>query len=322
MAGERDRSTPVLLGDVGGTNARLALYMDGRLAPISHFSVAENPDPIALIARFLEQQSAARRPARAVLAAAGPVAPDGRRVNVTNSPWALDAARLEADLGIGRVLLVNDFAAIAWALTRLGRQDLLQIGPGEARAGAPCTILGPGTGLGVAHLLTVAGRPVVLATEGGHATMAAADAEEARILDQVREHCGHVSAERVLSGAGLVNLHEAVVVLAGRQPHAQTPEMITGHAAEGCGDCDRSVELFLAMLGSFAGNLALTLDARGGVYIAGGIVPRLVGRLETSRFRERFESKGRFVELLRRIPTRMIRREDVAFEGLIAVSEQ
>ncbi len=322
MAGEQGGGTVVLLGDVGGTNVRLALSLDGRLAPIGHFAVAEHPDPILLIAGFLEERGVASPPARAVFAAAGPVAPDGRRVRVTNSAWTLDAARLEGELGIGNVRLVNDFAANAWALMRLRDEDLLQVGPGERCPGAPCTILGPGTGLGVAHLLTVEGRAMVLATEGGHATMPAADAEEARIFDRIRERCGHVSAERVLSGAGLVNLHEAVAVLAGRRPHARSPEMVTGHAGEGCADCGRSVELFLAMLGSFAGNLALTLDARGGVFIAGGIVPRLAARLAASRFRERFEAKGRFSDLLRRIPTCLIRREDVAFDGLIAFSEQ
>jgi len=313
---------PVLLGDVGGTNARLALYADGRLAPVTHFGVAEHPDPIALIRRFLADAAPGACPSQAVFAAAGPLADDQRSVRLTNSPWHLDADETERALGIDRVRLVNDFAAIAWALTRPAALDLLQIGPGTPIPGAPCTVVGPGTGLGVAHLIIVDGRPVVLATEGGHATMPAGDAEESAILDRVRARHGHVSGERVLAGDGLVNLHDAVTTLAGHSPHARTPETITAHAAQGCADCTRTLEVFFSLLGGFAGNLALTLEARGGVFIAGGIVPKLADRLLASPFRARFEAKGRHRDRQRLVPTYLIRRTDCAFDGLIALSEQ
>lgn len=315
-------SDPVLLGDVGGTNARLAILSDDGLGPITRYEVADHPDPLALFRSFIAQGSGTARPLQAVFAVAGPIADDGRSVQITNSPWLLSTGALESGLGLARVRLVNDFAAIAWSLTRLAAADLLQVGPGIPIAGAPRSVLGPGTGLGVAHLLMVEGRPLVLATEGGHATMPAADAEEAALLDFIRVRYGHVSGERVLSGDGLMNLHEAVTALAGRQPHADSPEIVTAHGAAGCAECRRTIDVFLAMLGSFAGNLALTVDARGGVFIAGGIAPRLADRLASSPFRPRFELKGRHAQRMRAIPTYLISKPDVAFDGLMALAGQ
>lgn len=315
-------SCPVLLGDVGGTNARLALLADGCLGTIMRYEVADYPDPLALLRGFVAREAGNAQPLQAVFAVAGPIADDGRSVQVTNSPWLLSAEAIETALDLSRVRLVNDFAAIAWSLTRLGGEDLLQIGPGTPIAGAPRTVLGPGTGLGVAHLLTVDGHPVVLPTEGGHATMPAGDADEAAILGFIRARYGHVSGERVLAGEGLINLHEAVTTLAGRQPHAASPEVVTAHAAAGCADCRRTIDVFLSMLGSFAGNLALIMDARGGVFIAGGIVPRLADHLAVSPFRARFESKGRHGRRMRAMPTYLIRKQDVAFDGLMALAGQ
>jgi len=312
----------VLLGDVGGTNARLALVADGRLGPIRRFEVADHPDPIALFRRLIAEEGEGRRPDQAVFAVAGPIADDGRSVQITNATWFLSADRIEAGLGMSRVRLVNDFAAIAWSLPRLGGDDLLQVGPGEPIAGAHCTVVGPGTGLGVAHLVTFDGRPSVIATEGGHATMAPADAYESAVLDHIRARFGHVSGERVLAGEGLVNLHQAVTSLAGGTPHANSAGQVTAHAQSGCADCGKAVELFLSLLGNFAGSLALILDARGGVFIAGGIVPRIADQLAASPFRARFEAKGRHSNRMQRIPTYLIRKADVAFDGLISLSEQ
>ncbi len=313
---------PVLLGDVGGTNARLALFADGRLGRVTRFDVADHPDPVALFRHFIETESGNARPGQAVFAVAGPIADDGRSVQITNAPWLLSADGIEKALDLPRVRLVNDFAAIAWSLPRLGEPDLMQIGPGVPMPDANRTVLGPGTGLGVAHLVTVAGRPAVIATEGGHATMAPADHYESAVLDHIRARFGHVSGERVLAGEGLVNLHHAVTALAGNAPHAGTAEQVTVHAGSGCADCGRALELFLSMLGNFAGSLALTLDARGGVFIAGGIVPRIADRLAASPFRARFEAKGRHSGRMRQVPTYLIRKRDVAFEGLVSLSEQ
>lgn len=315
-------SGPVLLGDVGGTNARLAMLTDDGLGPITRYEVADHPDPLALFRSFIAREAGDARPRQAVFAVAGPIADDGRSVQVTNSPWLLSAGAIESALDLDRVRLMNDFAAIAWSLTRLADADLLQVGSGTPIAGAPRSVLGPGTGLGVAHLLMAEGHPLVLATEGGHATMPAADADEAAILDFIRARYGHVSGERVLSGDGLINLHEAVTGLAGHRPHADSAETVTAHGAAGCAECRRTIDVFLAMLGSFAGNLALTIDARGGVFIAGGIVPRLADHLASSPFRPRFELKGRHAERMRAIPTYLIRKPDVAFDGLMALAGQ
>lgn len=310
-----------LLGDIGGTNARLAVF-DRRLGGIEVFEVADHPDPVALFRAFLRESGVTGTLDQAVFAVAGPLADDGRSCQLTNSPWRLDADEIAAGLGIARVRLVNDFAAIAWALTRVEEDDLVKIGRGTPLDGGPRSVVGPGTGLGVAHLLTVDGRPVVLPTEGGHATMAPADESEGAILDRIRLRHGHVSGERVLSGDGLVNLHDAITSLAGRAPHADHAGLITAHATAGCADCLRTLEVFFSMLGTFAGNVALTLDSRGGVFIAGGIVPRLVDRLMASPFRARFEAKGRHSSRLRLVPTYLIRRTDVAFDGLIAMAGQ
>lgn len=310
-----------LLGDIGGTNARLAIF-DGDLGEVVIFEVADHPDPIALFRGFLLRSGLKGSLDQAVFAVAGPLADDGRSCQLTNSPWRLAADEIADALGSGRVRLVNDFAAIAWALTRLEEDDLAKIGPGSPLPGAPRSVVGPGTGLGVAHLLTIDGRPVVLPTEGGHATMPPADEREAAILDWIRARHGHVSGERVLAGDGLVNLHDAITTLAGRAPHAENAESITAHANTGCTDCLETIEVFFSMLGTFSGNVALTVDSRGGVFIAGGIVPRLADRLPSSPFRERFEAKGRYSSRLSVVPTYLIRRTDVAFDGLIAMAGQ
>jgi len=311
----------VLLADIGGTNARLALYRDGWLGRPARFAVADYANPLDLFQRFLRETTPERAITAAILAGAGPVLDEGRRLELTNSSWILAVDEIARGLGIREVRLVNDFAAVAWSLERLTAADLGQVGGGTTRAGAVRTVLGPGTGLGVAHLLTVEGRPHVLPTEGGHATMPAANAEEAAVLDSIRARLGHVSGERVLSGDGLVNLHRACAELAGRAAHVHSGEDVTAHASAGCPDCGRAVGLFLGMLGTFAGNLALTADARGGVFIAGGIVPRLRSLLPGSAFRERFEAKGRYRSYLRSIPTFVILKPDVAFEGLAALAD-
>jgi len=168
-------------------------------------------------------------------------------------------------------------------------------------------LLGPGTGLGVSGLLSTPAGPVPVVGEGGHATLAAADAGEARVLDWLRDELGHVSAERVLSGAGIVNLHRAASALAGRPAEELDAAAITARAVGGSDPVAvEAVELFLAFLGGFAGNLALTLGARGGVFIAGGIVPRLGDRIDRSLFRQRFEAKGRFRPYLEAIATRVV----------------
>jgi glucokinase len=208
---------------------------------------------------------------------------------------------------VDRLLVLNDFAALAHGLPSARADELRTVGGGAALEGEPMALLGPGTGLGVAGLLNTPAGPVPVAGEGGHATLAPADAGEERVLSWLRDEFGHASAERVLSGAGLVNLHRAVCVLGGGRCEDLGPAAITARAvAASDAACVETAELFLAFLGGFAGNLALTLGARGGVFIAGGIVPRLLELIDRSSFRLRFEDKGRFRPYLEAIATRVV----------------
>ena len=302
-----------LVADIGGTNARFAIARDGRYDGFVTVAAADHPNLAAAITDYLSSVPTADRPQEAALSIAGPV--EGDMIQFTNHPaWDFSRQALAECFGFERVIALNDFAAAALALPYLAPGDLDAIGGGQARARAPLAILGPGTGLGMGGLVPGPGGVwIPLAGEGGHATMAAVDMHEDRILAVLREKFGHVSAERVLSGQGLVNLHDALARLEGSEPPARTPAGITetDHPL-----CRSAVDSFAAMLGSVAGNLALTLGAVGGVYIGGGIVPRLGPRFAESDFRKRFENKGRFRDYLAAIPTWVIKHPNPAMVGL------
>ncbi len=310
-----------LLADIGGTNARLALQRDGAMGPVSRFAVADHPDLESVVRAFLAGQRPAPVVDRAAIALAGPVqSGEGR---LTNGVWRVSARALAHHFGWHPVRLLNDFAALALALPRLGPDDLAPVGDGTPERGATLAVLGPGTGLGMAGLVPARPAPVPLVGEGGHATLPAADAREAAILAALRDELDHVSAERVLSGEGLVRLHRAVAAVDGSAaPDPNHPAAIID-AARACEPvAAATLEAFCGFLGSVAGNLALTLGARGGVFVAGGMVPRFVDLLERSPFRERFEAKGRMRDYLARIPTQVITREGPALLGLAAVLEE
>lgn len=309
---------PALLADIGGTNARLALAVAGRIRSLETLAVGEFSGPADAIRAFLARTRPEAAPSVAILALAGPV--DGGRGHLINGAWRFDAATLAGELGIPRVILVNDFAVLARGLPELTAADLHRVGGGDAVAEAPRVVLGPGTGLGVAAFVPVGGG-IVLETEGGHATLSAEDGREAEILSVLRDRHGHVSAERVLSGSGLELLYEALRGIDGfGGPAHRTAEAITKRAL--AGDCRASravLDTFCAMLGAFAGNVALMIGARGGVYVAGGIVPRFPEFLARSEFRPRFEAKGRFRQWLSAIPAYVVTRPNPAFAGLLAM---
>ena len=308
-----------LLGDIGGTNARFALYDGNTLGPVSHRVVADFVAPVEAIRDVLARNEG-DQPSAAIFAVAGPVE-DGR-ASLTNGRWSFVAAELRTTLHLEAVHLVNDFAAQAYAIPALTEEDVQRIGGGRADPVAPVAVIGPGTGLGVAGLIPGTEGPTVLVTEGGHVTMAPADAEEGRLLDRLRATFGHVSAERVLSGPGLVNLYQAIAGLEGRDVPERTPEDITQMALDGdCSTSAQSLDTFCAMLGTMAGNLALSLGANGGVYLTGGIVPRIVDRLARPAFRERFEAKGRFAGYLAEIPTFVVTTPYPALIGLARLAE-
>jgi glucokinase len=310
-----------LVADIGGTNARFALIdSDGTIKHPWRCMVEEYASLAGAIEAYLSQASA-ERPAQAALAVAAPIT--GDQVSMTNHPaWSFSIADMRRDLGLRRLRVVNDFTANALAIPHLDEASRLQIGPGAPTPGAPIGLIGPGSGLGVSGLVSTPSGPTPVEGEGGHATMSPTNEIECAVLDLLRKRYGHVSAERVLSGPGLVNLYEALCQLSGvpARPYgaAQVTDPVTWNADACAKD---AVAMFCAMLGTVSGNLALTFGARGGVYIAGGIVPKLGARFLQSQFRTRFESKGRFESYLQKIPTYVITHPTLALLGASALLE-
>lgn len=298
---------PRLLGDIGGTNARWA-WQPSPGAAIQDVSVrpcAANASLHESAAAYLADKGHAR-PVWVGIGIATAVTSD--RVEMTNHSWGFSIAELKHALGAERCLVINDFTALAMSLTALAPSDLRQIGAGRAVAGATMGLIGAGTGLGVSGLVPQGnGRWSAISGEGGHVTLAATDDHEAAILAVLRQRFGHVSAERVLSGAGLVNLYGALCALSGTTERALSPSDVTDAALHGSDPlCAQAVQRFTAFLGNAAGNLALTLGAYGGVYVGGGIVPRLGQQFDGALFRQHFESKGRFTDYLKAMPTSVI----------------
>jgi glucokinase len=308
----------VLLGDIGGTNARLALATDSVLGPITSFEVSQFTRFTDVLDLFLREDRRRSRLRDALFSIAAPI--HGERCTLTNSPWVIDAIELQAAFGL-RSRLLNDFAAVAHSLPLLSPTDLSEVGGSAADKTSPMAVLGPGTGLGVACLIRRTDKPVVITSEGGHATLAATCDREDQIIQHLRQRFGHASAERAVSGPGLENIYLAIGALDKVETALQNATQITRSALSG--ECKIAVEalnVFCAFLGSFAGNIALTFDARGGVYIAGGISPRIVSFMRRSQFRTRFEAKGRFREYLKEISVNVITHPAAAFVGLTSIS--
>lgn len=295
-----------LVGDVGATYARFCLVKpDGGLADIASLPSREHANLVDALGTYLDGFKGSR-PRQALLAVAGTSV--GDRVTLTNNPaWSFSIEELRKDIGLGRLRVVNDLYAQAAAIPHLAECERTKVGGGTAVDNAPLGLIGPGTGLGVSALVPTGSGPMPVAGEGGHVTMAAADAREGAVLDRLRGRFGHVSAERLLSGPGLVNIYGALCEVSDRVAGSLTPAEITDprtHAADAC--AREATAMFCEMLGTVAGNLALTLGARGGIYIVGGIVPRLGEAFARSQFRERFEAKGRMRGYLAAIPTYVV----------------
>jgi glucokinase len=303
----------LLVADIGGTGSRLALMTSkGPVsAPVTYIN-SEFDSFDAILSDFLQQLP--QQPTSAALSVAGPV--HNHSVTMTNLGWTLDSATLATQFGFTAVHIMNDFAALAWATLELGTADLQQIGGGQVLAAGNRGILGPGTGLGVSGLARAGQDWAVVAGEGGHVTLAATTAEEARLIAHVTKEYGHCSAERLLSGPGLVTLYE----LNGGE--RCTAETITRLAEEGDARALQTLEQFSQLLGTVAANLALTLGASGGIYLGGGILPAIADLFAASGFRERFEAKGRFKNYLAEIPTYIISAAHPSFRGLFAYVQQ
>lgn len=296
-----------LLADVGGTNARMA-WQDGPGAPIEHIQVlpvAQHASLQAAIHVYLRHIG--RQPGAAAIAMANPVT--GDHVQMTNHDWSFSQSALREDLGLATLRVLNDFTALALALPHLPATDVRQVGGGAAVPDAAIALLGAGTGLGVSGLLPDGtGGWVPIAGEGGHVTLPAASARERVVMDALVARHGHASAERVASGTGLLDTFQILCEADGMDAGAFTSAAAVSEAAlQGRHpQALEAMEMFCGVLGAVAGNLALTLGARGGVYIGGGVVPRLGTWFDGSPFRERFEAKGRFQAYLRAIPVWVI----------------
>jgi glucokinase len=305
-----------LIADIGATTTRCTLLNDKgqELAP----EIFENQDftgVAGVLSVYLDHRRASDRPTRAALAVAAPIV--GDEVEMVNIDWRFSQRDLKEKLGLKRLQVVNDFAAIAWALPLLTPADVVRIGGGESVPRMTLAALGPGSGLGVSALVPAADSWALMTGEGGHVSMPATTREEQDVIALLRERFdGHCSAERVLSGPGLVNLYVALAELAGRGRPTVTPEDVTNLAKQSEPMARKTLAMFFAMLGTVASNLAVTTGARGGVFVAGGIVPRLVDQLRKSEFRARFEAKGRYRRYLAAIPTCVVTAELPAFRGL------
>ncbi len=297
---------PRLVGDVGGTHARFGWVQEAGsgITEVDAFLCDDQSGVEAAVTRYLAAHRLAS-PRSGAIGIAAPVG--GDVVAMTNRGWTFSIGDLQRRLGLGRLLVINDYAALAHALASLRPDDVRRVGAGAAVEHAPLALLGPGTGLGVSGLIMAPGGRVPVVGEGGHVTLSAVDEREDRVVAVLRRRFGHVSAERAVSGPGLVNLYAASCELGGRPAEPLQPAEISARARLGSDACCRqAVDLFFGFLGSVAGDLALTLGARGGVYLAGGIVAQLGDMMAGSTFRERFEAKGRYRAYLERIATSVI----------------
>jgi glucokinase len=247
---------------------------------------------------------------------------NGDSIKLTNSAWSFERCHLERALDLDQLQLFNDFEALAYALPGLAPADFHLVGTTLPKPGFPMVTLGPGTGLGVAGVMPSRHGWIAVPGEGGHATLAAADDFEAEILKAARQEYPHVSAERLLSGIGLPVLLRAVCAVQGLAAINFSPEEISALGVNNRHpQCRTAMEVFFAFLGGFAGNLALSFGARGGVFIGGGIIPQVQDFLASSRFRERFEGKGRFQPYLAEIATATLTAPHLALRGLACALE-
>lgn len=307
---------PKLIADIGGTHARFAVVSDGEPREQIQYRCDDYSDLASLVNAYLAHIAAKHeRPSVAALAVAAPMTGDA--VTMTNRPWSFSIRALREQLQLQRLIVLNDFTALAMALRDLPTSELEQIGGARPAPGHPLAVLGPGTGLGVSGLIPCGEHWLPLQGEGGHVTLAASDAREAAVLAHLQKQFVHVSAERVVSGAGLALLYETLCALDDVRGEALQPHHVTERALQKSDrHCVEAVDMFCALLGTVASDLALTVGALGGVYIGGGIAPKLGALLAASPFRRRFEAKGRYAAYLAPIPVYVIRSATPALLGL------
>jgi glucokinase len=308
-----------LVADIGGTHARFGLLEPGAARPSRErvLACADFPGPAAAIRSYLvlEGEPVVRE---AALAVAGPVTQD--RVDFMNRAWSFSIETTRVSLGLDRLVVVNDFTALALALPVLEPDERRQVGGGAPVPDMPIALLGAGTGLGVSGLLPSPTGWIPIAGEGGHTAFSPANAREAAVLVRLWERFDHVSTERLVQGAGFVLLYETLCALDGATPRELRPEDVTRDALAGTdAHCVETLDMFCGILGSAAANLAVTLGARGGVYVGGGIVPALGAAFDRSSFRARFEAKGRYRDYVSAMPTYVITATHPGLRGVARV---
>ena len=311
----------LLIGDIGGTNARFALaqrnqpgFADAMTVPCADFESAHSA-----IEFYLDQKRAAP-PGVICLAAAGPVV--AQTVRFTNNHWHLAVDDLLADFSGAKVRLLNDFEAIAYSVPHLQEDDYMLVGLPDkgplAEDNFTVGILGPGTGLGAVGLKVIAGNSIPIAGEAGHIGFAPASQVQIEILSALREHYDRVSAERLVCGPGIENIHWALGRVHGQDwPQRSAKEIFAAAKNNGDGRASETVHMFFEILGQVAGDFALAIGANDGIFIAGGIVPRHPDLFANSGFRAGFENKGRYRSMMESIPTRLIQHE---YPGLLGAA--
>lgn len=323
----------ILAGDIGATKALLLLaaLRQGRLTPVleRRYPVASFADFSAMLSRFVDECRQHRgrglRLERACFGAAGPAA--GNRIQMTNLPWCLDAEAIAAQFGIGRVRLVNDFEAAARGVEALGPGDSAILQRGEPLPHAARVVIGAGSGLGVAYVLPQGKRYQVIAGEGGHTGFAPADDEQMRLWQALHAELGRVSVEHVVSGPGLVRIYEFLRATLPPAPALQEGVRTEGAAAisrfaleHGDPLACRALDLFISCYGAAAGDHALNVTARGGVFVAGGIAPKILRRIAAGGFIKAFNAKGAHAQLTGRMPVQVVTTERLGLLGAALIA--
>jgi glucokinase len=309
---------PRLLADIGGTNARFALEQGpGEIGQVRVYPCADFPGIAEAIQQYLADTQVGRVN-HAAVAIANPV--DGDQVQMTNHDWRFSIEATRRAVGFDTLLVVNDFTALAMALPVLTEAQRRQVGPGVRRPNAVIGLIGAGTGLGVSGLIPSEERWFALGSEGGHTSFAPADEREDYVLAYARKQWRHVSFERIAAGPGIVLIYRALAERSGFAVADELdPPAVVQLALAGDALAHEALDCFCGILGTFAGDLAVTLGALGGVYIGGGVVPRLGEFFVQSSFRRRFEAKGRFENYLKGVPTYVITADYPAFLGVSAI---
>lgn len=321
MSISQNKTYPRLLADIGGTNARFALETENE--QIKNIEVLACNDYNTIVDAVKAYLSKIGNPIIkfGAFAIANPVVGDW--VQMTNHHWAFSIETTRQALNLEVLILINDFTAQAYAITKMLPSEFLQVGGASCALYAPKAVLGPGTGLGVSALMPCRkGEYMALAGEGGHVSFAPFDDTELMVWQYARKKYGHVSVERFLSGSGLVLIYEALADIEGVKDGQMSPELISEQALSGkCPLCRLTLDIFCAMLGTVSSNVALTLGARGGVYLCGGIIPRFIEYFKTSPFRMRFEDKGRFNAYLAAIPVYVVLAKYPGISGIAVALE-